>query len=233
MKNRGILKQLESFVLGKGFYIALVLCVAVIGISGYYLADTVTPDAPAGGKAQVQVPEPKPTPRAQPKPAPKPAPKPEPKPQPQLKDPEPEQKKDKKPVVYTWPVKGAVIREFNVEALSPDPTMGDWRTHEGMDIAAEEGSEVLAIGAGRVKECYEDGMMGTTVVVEHGDGVTSVYCGLAEELKIKAGDQVETGAVIGTVGNTALAESGMESHLHLETWREGGPTDPSYYLPIR
>ena len=130
-------------------------------------------------------------------------------------------------------MKGAVIREFNVEALTPDPTMGDWRTHEGMDISAQEGSEVLVIGSGTVKETYEDGMMGTTVVVEHDDGVTSIYCGLAEELKVKAGDKVETGAVIGTVGNTALAESGMESHLHLETWREGSPTDPAYYLPLR
>ena len=234
MKNRDVWKKLENLVLGKGFYIALALCVAVIGVSGWYLSDLVrlpeVPPAPAAGSAQVEIPEPKPE-----LPVPKPVPKPQPqpnqiKPQPRLKKAEP---KKQEPVVYTWPVDGAVIREFNVEALVPDPTMGDWRTHQGMDVAAPEGSSVLAIGRGRVKETYEDPMMGTSVVLEHDDGVISVYCGLAKELKVKAGDKVEAGTVIGTVGNTAIAESGMESHVHLETWREGGPTDPTYYLPIR
>ena len=61
MKNPGFWKKLGDFALGKGFYIVLFLCVAAIGISGYYLLQTAVTDAgtpaqPAGGDASVTVP---------------------------------------------------------------------------------------------------------------------------------------------------------------------------------
>ena len=136
-----------------------------------------------------------------------------------------------KEVVYTWPVKGQVLRAFTAEALAYDPTMGDWRTHCGVDIAAEAGLKVLAAGEGQVEEVYSDPMMGTTVTVQQPDGVTAVYSNLAEEVAVSVGDAVETGAVLGAVGGTAIAESGMESHLHLELLAEGNHVDPLDYLP--
>ncbi len=136
-----------------------------------------------------------------------------------------------KEVVYTWPVKGQVLRAFTAEALAYDPTMGDWRTHCGVDIAAEAGLKVLAAGEGQVAEVCSDPMMGTTVTVQQPDGVTAVYSNLAEEVAVSVGDAVETGAVLGTVGGTAIAESGMESHLHLELLAEGNHVDPLDYLP--
>ena len=136
-----------------------------------------------------------------------------------------------KEVVYTWPVKGQVLRTFTAEVLAYDPTMGDWRTHCGVDIAAEAGLKVLAAGEGQVEEVYSDPMMGTTVTVQQPDGITAVYSNLAEEVAVSVGDAVETGAVLGTVGGTAIAESGMESHLHLELLAEGNHVDPLDYLP--
>ena len=233
MKDRNFMRRLSSFVLGKGFYIALTLCVAVIGVTSYYLYQSMAGDAePSGGQAVVEVPAPEPpkpvpvnpTPPAKPKPAKqKPAPKPK-------ETPPPEPKEEK--VVYTWPVKGEVLREFSLETLSPDPTMGDWRTHRGMDVAAEAGIHVLAMGQGTVTETYRDALMGHTVVVEQPDGVTAVYCGLAEELSVKEGDKVDTGTILGTVGNSAIGESKMPSHLHVETWLAGEPVDPARYLPL-
>lgn len=73
-------------------------------------------------------------------------------------------------VVYTWPVKGQVLRGFTVEALAYDETMGDWRDPWGIDIAAEEGRKVLAAGEGQVAEVYDDAMMGTTVTILHRTG---------------------------------------------------------------
>ncbi len=239
MKNRNMLSRLSDFVLGKGFYIALILCVAAIGISCYYLFDLVSPDlpepSPVGGGAVVEVPEPQPVQPTLPPQPPKPErPKPQPKPAPQPEAPKEAPKAEKpEPVVYTWPVKGEVLRGFSVETLALDPTMGDWRTHSGLDIAAAAGSKVLAMAAGQVKEIHTDGLMGTTVVVEHRDGVTSVYCGLEPELAVAAGDAVETGAVLGNVGETAIAESAVDSHLHLETWKDGKAVDPTSYLPLR
>ena len=132
--------------------------------------------------------------------------------------------------VFTWPVQGAVLRDYSVEVLSLDPTMGDWRTHGGLDIAAAQGVKVLSISAGTVEQVYTDAMMGTTVVVDHGGGLQSWYCNLAEDVTVQAGDKVDIGSELGTVGSSAIAEVGVPSHLHLETTLGGQPVDPGDYL---
>ena len=132
--------------------------------------------------------------------------------------------------VFTWPVQGAVLRDFSVETLSLDPTLGDWRTHGGLDNAADRGVNVLSISAGTVDQVYKDGLMGTTVVVDHGGGLQSWYCNLDEDVAVEAGDSVEIGGVLGTVGSTAIAEVGVNSHIHLETVLNGQAVDPREYL---
>ena len=250
MKNRGFLKKLGDFALGKGFYIVLFLCVATIGISGYYLLKTVVnntrPIEPAGGSASVTIPDQSagrpavPGPGAAidpPAPATVPEAKPDPKPAAQPDDPEPVRDTAPEPdtqetisKVFTWPVKGVVLRDYSVETLSLDPTMGDWRTHGGLDIAAAQGVKVLSISAGTVEQVYTDAMMGTTVVVDHGGGLKSWYCNLAEDVTVQAGDKVDIGGELGTVGSSAIAEVGVDSHVHLETTLDGRPVDPRDYL---
>ena len=129
--------------------------------------------------------------------------------------------------------KVATLPDFSVETLAFDPTLGDWRTHGGLDIAAEQGVKVLAMAPGTVTQVYDDGLMGTTVILDHGDGLTTLYCNLAGQPAVKAGDAVETGTILGTVGTTAIAESGVDSHLHLEAWKNGEPVDPMEYLPAK
>ena len=63
------------------------------------------------------------------------------------------------------------------------------------------------------------------------DGVTAVYSNLAQKTAVAVGDLVDTGAVLGEVGRTALAESGLEPHLHLELLADGEPVNPLAYLP--
>lgn len=253
MKNQSFWRKLGDFAMGKGFYIVLFLCVATIGISGYYLLQTVVkgtqPNQPAGGGASVTVPDqsagrpsvPVPGPdegsssvsvRPQTGPDPDPAVQPD-DPEP-VKDasPEPDTRESGKTVskVFTWPVQGTVLRDYSVEALSLDPTMGDWRTHGGLDIAAAQGVKVLSISAGTVEQVYTDAMMGTTVVVDHGGGLKSWYCNLAEDVTVQAGDKVDIGSELGAVGSSAIAEVGVESHVHLETTLDGRPVDPRDYL---
>ena len=248
MKNQDWFRKLGDFALGKGFYIVLFLCVATIGISGYYLIRSLTgqPEAnqPAGGDASVVLPDdPDPiiTPITQEDPEEDDDPPPDVS-QPDdadspaaLQQPQTETPVSAPPAPedapYTWPVRGSILRGFSTETLSPDPTLGDWRTHAGLDIAAALGDEVLAISAGTVSRVYDDGLMGTTVVVDHGNGLVSTYCGLSASPPVEEGQAVETGEVIGAVGDTAIAESGMAPHLHLETALEGAPADPADYLP--
>lgn len=243
-----------DFVLGKGFYIVLALCVAVIGISGYYLlrgtaapqedlepvtgsptlvlpdAQTGTPDwleeEPAANPGEVQTGTEGQQEQAG-----------DAETAPQGEDgqeeQQPLQQEPERPdwVVYTWPVKGQILRDFSVETLSPDPTLGDWRTHGGLDIAAGQGLEVAAMCPGTVSAVYDDGLMGTTVVIDHGDGLTAVYSNLSAQPTVESGDSVETGTVIGTVGDTAIAESALASHLHFAMALDGAAVDPGEYLP--
>ena len=250
MKNQGFLRKLGDFALGKGFYIVLFLCVAAIGVSGYYLIRTVALgtglSAQAGGSAQVTLPD-----QSVQRPVTPVAPSVEETPSDtretgvsepvQEDDPEPVKQSQEEPAVqpqeegtvsdvFTWPVKGVVLRDFTVETLSLDPTMGDWRTHGGMDIAAAQGVQVLSISAGTVAQVYDDDLMGTTVVVDHGGGLQSWYSNLAPETAVAQGDQVDIGSVLGTVGGTAIAEVGVEPHVHLETILNGVQVDPKDYL---
>ena len=247
MKNQSVWKRLGDFALGKGFYIVLFLCVAAIGTSGYYLLHTVTgsmdPSEPVGGGASVTLPDQsavRPAPPVTPAPPDSGTQTPEPSSTAQPDDPEPVRAAEPEPgpqpqepvsQVFTWPVKGAILRDYSVETLSLDPTLGDWRTHGGLDIAADPGMKVLAISAGTVSNVYQDGLMGSTVVVDHGGGLSSWYCNLEETPAVSVGDTGTIGQVLGTVGRTAIAEVGVDSHLHLEATLDGQMVDPREYLP--
>ncbi len=252
MKNQSIWKRVGDFAMGKGFYIVLFLCVATIGISGYYLLKTavggIQSTQPAGGSASVTIPDQSgvkaPAAPSKPEvtlPAPVETPVKQPTPAPAAQPDDPEPLKDQTPEpdttsgqtiskVFTWPVRGAVLRDYSVETLSLDPTMGDWRTHSGLDIAAANGVKVLSISAGTVEQVYNDMLMGTTVVVDHGGGLQSWYCNLDSETAVQPGDSVDIGSELGTVGGSAMAEVGEEPHLHLETLLNGQPVDPRDYL---
>lgn len=244
MKGNGVMKKLGDFIMGKGFYIALLLCVATIGVSGYYLYHEIshaqTQVDPVGGQAQVVLPnsiegQAKPPEVKQPIPTKQETvkPKPQPKPAPEQDKPEAEQTNApvEAPPVYTWPVKGEVFSDFSLEVLAYDETMGDWRTHSGVDIAAEVGTRVLALSNGTVTRVYEDDLMGTSVVIDHGEGLVSTYQNLSAYPAVAVGDTVVTGTVIGAVGDTAIAESGRLPHLHLEVMKDNRAVDPVDYLP--
>ena len=244
--KRKISARIGDFMAGQGFYIVLFLCVAAIGISGYFLLNTLgsDPAAEAGRPTQVTVtstPAPTPaqtaasTPEAKPSPAPAVTPYAAPSSSPVRQEdaagPGPSASPVQSPTAFTWPVRGSVVGAFSLEVLAYDVTMGDWRVHSGVDIAAPLGAEVVAIAEGTVTKVYQDDLMGTTVVVDHGGGLTSRYQNLAGAPPVMAGDPVERGTVIGSVGETAMAESGMEPHLHLEMAQNEVSVDPIQYLP--
>ena len=242
--KRTWIDKLSDFISGKGFYLVVLVCVAAIALSGWYLVQGVrgglgdTLDQPVSGSAAIaDKPSAQPTPRPAAKPsdppaaasarletAPSAAPSVQPAPTP---TPAPA------PLVFTWPVKGEIVAGFSVEALAYNETMGDWRTHNGLDIAADRGAQVLAAAAGTVSALYQDDLMGTVVEVDHGQGLVSQYANLAATPTVKVGDAVSTGTIIGSVGGTAALESGLASHIHYALLKEGYPVDPADYLPQR
>ena len=236
---------------GKSYYIILFLCVAAIGICGYFLTRGMLaartggfgqePAAAVSGQAQLEdqreairrldeklAQKRKETDAAEAQETPEPE-----APAGEAVQPEPEARPDpeaSEAAVWVWPVEGTVDREFSLEVFAYDATMGDWRTHDGLDIAAEPGSAVGACSAGTVESVVNDDMLGVTVTVDHGAGLKSVYANLDEAVDVDAGDPVEAGTVIGTVGTTAISESAGPSHLHFAMKEYGVAVDPMNYL---
>lgn len=239
--KKGGLSRLGDFLAGKGFYIVLFLCVAAIGVSGYFLlADSMQPTQTVARPTQVVV-TPTPTaplPTVTPTPTPTPAPTATPAPTPTATPvptatptPAPTPVPTPAALVFTWPVKGAVLSGHSVETLAYDETMGDWRTHAGVDIAATLGTQVVAAAKGTVIDVSFDELMGSTVTIEHTGGLESKYCNLAAKPTVAVGDEVETGSVIGAVGDTAAMEGAKPSHLHFELSKNSETVDPLEYLP--
>ena len=136
------------------------------------------------------------------------------------------------PKSYVWPVIGTVSMEYSMDALVYNQTMGDWRTHDGMDIAAQVGEYVRAAAQGTVTDVYEDVLYGTTVVIDHGAGLVSYYANLQAQPVVKQGDEVLAGDVIGGVGETALCESAQQAHLHFAMSLHDESVDPKDYMPV-
>ena len=224
-------KKLEHFIEGRGFYIVLVLCAAIIGVSAWSLlsgAETMDPNAGENSTAVLSAVTPQPTlPEVTPV-APTQAP---------METPEAVPEDEKAPTAveasFVWPVEGEVIYPYSMTALMYDKTMADWRTHDGVDIAAEFGTPVSAMTSGTVTKVYYDDLYGTTVVIENGSGLQCVYSNLEEIPTVYVGDAVAAGDTIGSVGASAGCESAQESHLHLSTSVNGESVSPMEYLPLK
>lgn len=128
------------------------------------------------------------------------------------------------------PTDGEIIQPFSCGELVKSPTTGVWQTHNGMDIAAPLGTEVVAVLDGTVSAVDADALLGVCVSILHADGTVTRYCNLNENLNVFAGQILERGTVIGTVGATAESESRMDDHLHFEVRKNDRYIDPAAFL---
>jgi len=221
---------------GKGYYIALILCAAAIGITSYvYYANTrqdtqvlaqEAEDIPVGTMAleaeDIPVLAPQPgTEATQPSGT-----------EPSATKPSVITPKENKMLKTQSPVSGEEIHGYSMEALSYNDTTRDWRVHNGVDIAAEEGTAVSAAADGTVYTIYEDDTLGHTVVIRHEGGYTTRYSSLSQDIPVRAGDQVAMGQTIGYAGSTAMVETAMGSHVHFSVTCKDIPMDPAEFLTL-
>ena len=223
--------NVKKVLSGVGFYGTLAVCLTIVGVCGWLLlsgqeepaAETpVTPQVPVS--QPVKMPE-----KAVETPVEtlKPAPVVEAPAAPEVSDTAPVAAEAPRLVVE--PLQGEVLTAFSMEELVYNPALGDWRTHDGVDISAPAGTTVLAACAGTVAAVTEDPLLGATVVLEHDDGYRTTYANLADKPDVAAGDKVNAGAVIGTVGTTAAAEADTP-HLHFAVSRDGKAVNPQEFL---
>jgi murein DD-endopeptidase MepM/ murein hydrolase activator NlpD len=223
-------KKLRNIFGGAGTYIVLLLCVAAVGLAGWFFLSR--PDstdgsgggyAAASGNAEITEPYIEETPEM---------------PEESVADDEPyadvveitSDDGDKFSSLIVAPVTGKIITSFSIEDLLYSPTMNDWRTHNGVDISADAGTKVRACHGGTIAAVVDDYWMGTSVTIDHGDGTQSVYANLAASPPVKVGSSVAAGDVIGSVGATARSESAIAPHLHFSVMDGGAYVNPETYL---
>ena len=120
---------------------------------------------------------------------------------------------------------GRVLNAFSGDELVYNKTLGDWRTHNGVDYACTQGAAVAAPVAGKVVSAGAEGNWGTVVVLEDAAGRLWRLCGVADPA-VKAGDTVTAGQKLGTVG-TVGCECAEESHIHVEVKQGESYLDPA------
>ena len=128
------------------------------------------------------------------------------------------------------PVGGETIAAYAMDCLSYNETTRDWRVHNGIDLAAEEGAPVVAAADGTVISVREDDSLVTTVVLRHTGGYETTYQNLEESVPVQLGDKVVLGQTIGSVGATALTESAIGPHVHFSVAYQDMPMDPADFL---
>lgn len=244
--GRGFKEKAVAFIRQKGFYLVLLGCLAVVGVTAFVtFAQTPGEEEDAHHVGQsgdqtledVQNATPTPTPVAVPTPplsmtdglgtTPTPTPEPVPTPEPDEEQDTASPKQDK---LLFAPVEGEVLTAFADATLLYSRTLKQWTSHKGLDIAAPQGTAVRAVADGVVDSVGNDIMMGYTITIRHEGGLRSVYANLDALPKQTAGDKVKAGTEIGAVGSTAIAESADDPHLHFELYVGEKAVDPLPYI---
>lgn len=239
------MERFRLFLRNNGFYIALVVCLVVIGAAILLLALQKDPEEdadanvdapivivgqsederigdllhmptmPAQAAARTPAPTPVPLPTAAPTTVPEPT---------------------KKPSSATSkaapPVDGEIVFGYAVDKLLYSVTLDQWTTHAAVDIKANAGTSVKSVFAGTVERVWKDDTLGWSVSISHANGRGTLYANLGEDVRVKVGDRVNAGDVIGTVGTSAISECALPPHLHFALTVDGVPKDPAKYVRL-
>ncbi|GHH55035.1 peptidoglycan DD-metalloendopeptidase family protein [[Pseudomonas] boreopolis] len=104
------------------------------------------------------------------------------------------------------------------------PVLGTMRMHKGIDYAAPSGTPIMAAGDARVQFVGQQRGYGNVVILDHGRGYSTLYGHMSRFGKVKAGQRINQGTVIGYVGMTGLATG---PHLHYEFRVNGTQRNPA------
>jgi len=127
------------------------------------------------------------------------------------------------PGALSWPVTGQITSPFGWRR---SPFGGSPEFHQGLDIAANMGTTIIAPASGTVISAGWYGGYGNYVLIDHGGGMATGY-GHLSQIFVSVGQQIQKGQAIGAVGSTGASTG---PHLHFEVRINGKPVDPAAYL---
>lgn len=229
----------ERFLAGKGFYIALVVCIVAILGSAWLgvnsAIDKLSENEPIpqndssqsewlvpnktveAKKDDVPAQNSQSTVSSQPEPI-------------ESKPPEAEnpQSQSQNAVIqgFILPISGEIMNPYSGDKVVKSKTLDDWVMHTGIDISAELSTPVKAMSAGTVLSITNDSLWGTTAVVDHGNGIVGYYSNLKPDLQVSEGETLKMGDIIGEVGDSCDIERAEGSHLHFAVKKNDEYVDP-------
>ena len=241
--------KFARFISSKGFYLALAVCLAGAGVATYMAVDRTisviehtgsqfmqeenllanfpgveevdqrTPGIPLENRRQPEPSQQESSSSASSELSEEP-------PEPQEQQEPPAQPTVSPRLAYVMPVRGDVVAPFSDGELVRNDTLGDWRTHDGIDIQAEKGTEIHAAADGVVSQVRTDPLWGTIVVIDHADGHQTHYSGLARNVPVREGESVTARQAIGHLEGVPSEMRGDRVHLHFAVKRDGAWVNP-------
>ena len=136
------------------------------------------------------------------------------------------------PVEFISPVLNPTAIEEYSDQMVFNSTLNRYSAHKAIDFFAPEGSDVLAVFDGTVVSVENTLLTGTTIVIDHGNGLQTVYNSLEDVELVNVGQKVKKGDVIGAVSSSNKQEYKSGAHLHFEVLENGQAVDPVKYLNL-
>jgi len=136
-------------------------------------------------------------------------------------------------IAFAAPVLNAdVIKEFSSKDLQYNETLKQWEAHKALDFGTTASVDVYCVLDGTVESISSPYLMGTTIVINHGNNLKTIYSSLDEEVNVQEGDVIKKGATIGKTSTSAQSEASVGNHLHFEVQLNGQKVDPTSYLTL-
>ena len=225
--NKDYKKQnkFNAFLSSKGFYVALAVCLMASGVASWIVVnhsvneidDKIIP--PSSSQTQVNRPQ---SDVEKPKPE-----KPSSAPSETPKEEKPKPAEETKAQFFQLPAPGDIFNTYSGGELVKSKTMGDWRTHDGVDINCEQDRNVKSAGAGTVTDISKNPLWGTCITITHDGGITTHYYSLSENTDVSKAQIVAGGDVIGTASDSASVEVLEPIHVHFAAKKDGQWIDPT------
>ena len=127
-------------------------------------------------------------------------------------------------LAFRLPAEGPISSPFGLRRILNEQPRNP---HSGLDIAALEGDLIQAPASGRVVAMGNYFFNGNTVLLDHGQGLITMYCHMSS-IDVEMGDEVNTGDIVGKVGKTGRVTG---AHLHWSVSLNNARVDPNLFLP--
>lgn len=129
-----------------------------------------------------------------------------------------------------WPIEGTVLLDYSMDKTIFFPTLQQYQYNPAMVISGKVNDKVYFVAKGKITDIKTNEETGCTVTQDIGDGYTAIY-GQLKELNFEVGDMVESGQVVGYVGEPTKYYSLEGSNVYFQVLKDGVPVDPEEILP--